>query len=236
MIQAQVEGSVEAGFEPVRDTFAANFEQYGEVGAAFCVHQHGRCIVDLWGGVMAPGTSEAYTADTLQMVMSTTKGVVAIAAHILEEEGRLDFDAPVARYWPEFDVEGKGSMPVRWLFSHRAGLAAIDIPLNAEDVYAWDPVVAALEAQRPNWEPGTAHGYHALTYGWLAGEVMRRVSGMTVGRFIAERVVQPLGLELWIGLPDSLNSRVAPQIPTPPPPPGAAPNGATRCRGRSSAC
>jgi CubicO group peptidase (beta-lactamase class C family) len=222
MIQAPVKGSVEAGFEPVRDAFAANFERYGEVGSAFCVHQNGRRIVDLWGGVTAQGSSEPYTADTLQMVMSTTKGVVAIAAHILAEEGKLDFDAPVAQYWPEFDAEGKGSMPVRWLFSHRAGLAAIDTPLNVEDVYAWDPVVAALAAQRPNWEPGTAHGYHALTYGWLAGEVIRRVSGMTVGRFVAERVVRPLALELWIGLPDALNSRVAPQIPAPPPPPGAA--------------
>jgi CubicO group peptidase (beta-lactamase class C family) len=220
MIQAQVEGSVESGFETVREVFAANFERHGEVGAAFCVHQHGRRIVDLWGGLTAPGV-DPYTADTLQMVMSTTKGVVAIAAHILAEEGRLDFDAPVSQYWPEFAAEGKGTMPVRWLFSHRAGLAAINTPLTVEDVYAWDPVVKALAAQRPNWEPGSGHGYHALTYGWLAGEVIRRVSGMSVGRFVAERVVSPLGLDFWIGLPDALNARVAPQIPAPPPPPGA---------------
>jgi CubicO group peptidase (beta-lactamase class C family) len=224
MIQAPVEGSVEAGFGPVRDTFAANFERYGEVGAAFCVHRHGRPIVDLWGGVTAPGTSDPYTANTLQMVMSTTKGVVAIAAHILAEEGRLDFDAPVAAYWPEFAAEGKGTMPVRWLFSHRAGLAAIDRPLGLDDVYAWDPVVDALAAQRPNWEPGSAHGYHALTYGWLAGQVVRRVAGMSVGKFVAERVASPLALDLWIGLPGPLNSRVAPQIPSPPPSPGADPD------------
>ncbi len=221
MIEAPVAGSVVAGFEPVRDAFAANFEQQGEVGAALCVHMHGRRIVDLWGGVTAPGASDPYTADTLQMVMSTTKGVVAIAAHILAEEGRLDFDAPVAQYWPEFAAEGKGTIPVRWLFSHRAGLAAIDRPLTVEDVYAWDPVVAALAAQRPNWEPGSGHGYHALTYGWLAGEVIRRASGMSVGRFVAERVASPLGLEFWIGLPDALNARVAPQIPAPPPSPSA---------------
>jgi CubicO group peptidase (beta-lactamase class C family) len=221
MIEAPVAGSVEAGFEPVRDAFVANFEQQGEVGAAFCVHLNGRRIVDLWGGVTAPGASDPYTADSLQMVMSTTKGVVAIAAHILAEEGRLDFDAPVAQYWPEFAAEGKGTMPVRWLFSHRAGLAAIDRPLTVEDVYAWDPVVAALAAQRPNWEPGSGHGYHALTYGWLAGEVIRRASGMSVGRFVAERVASPLGLEFWIGLPDALNARVAPQIPAPPPTPSA---------------
>lgn len=206
----------------MRDAFVANFERHGEVGAAFSVHRHGRPIIDLWGGVAAPGTSDPYTGDTLQMVMSTTKGVVAIAAHILAEEGHLDFDAPVAQYWPEFAAEGKGTMPVRWLFSHRAGLAAIDTPLGVEDVYAWDPVVKALAAQRPNWEPGTAHGYHALTYGWLASEVVKRVSGMSVGKFVAERMARPLGLDFWIGLPNNLNARVAPQIPAPAPPPGAA--------------
>jgi CubicO group peptidase (beta-lactamase class C family) len=221
MIEAPVAGSVEAGFEPVRDAFVANFERHGEVGAAVCVHLHGRRVVDLWGGVKAPGGSDPYTGETLQMVMSTTKGVVAIAAHILAEEGRLDFDVPVPHYWPEFAAEGKGNLPVRWLFSHRAGLAAIDTPLSIEDVYAWDPVVAALAAQRPNWEPGSGHGYHAVTYGWLAGEVIRRASGMSVGRFVAERVARPLGLDFWIGLPDAMSARVAPQIPAPPPPPGA---------------
>jgi CubicO group peptidase (beta-lactamase class C family) len=221
MIEAPVAGSVEAGFEPVRDAFAAEFERYGEVGAAVCVHLNGRQVVDLWGGLTAPNTPDPYTGETLQMVMSTTKGVVAIAAHILAEEGRLDFDAPVTHYWPEFAAEGKGTIPVRWLFSHRAGLAAIDAPLTIEDVYAWDPVVAALAAQRPNWVPGSRHGYHAMTYGWLAGEVIRRASGMSVGRFVAERVARPLGLDFWIGLPDDLNGRVAPQIPAPPSPPGA---------------
>src|ERR1700730_6069433 len=221
MIEAQVAGSVEKGFEHVRDTFAANFERHGEVGAACCVHLNGRQIVDLWGGSTAPGSSNPYTADTLQMVMSTTKGVVAVAGHILAEEGRLDFDAPVTHYWPEFAAEGKGTMPVRWLFSHRAGLAAIDTPLTVEHVYAWDPVVAALAAQRTNWEPGSAHGYHALTYGWRAGEVIRRASGVSVGRFVAERVARPLGLDFWIGLPDALNPRVASLIPAPSPPPRA---------------
>jgi CubicO group peptidase (beta-lactamase class C family) len=221
MIETQVKGSVEAGFEPVRDAFAANFESYGEVGAAFCVHLNGRRVIDLWGGVTAPGSTDPYTADTLQMVMSTTKGIVAIAAHILAQEGRLDFDAPVASYWPEFAAEGKQDIPVRWLFSHRAGLAAIDVPLNIEDVYAWDPVVAALAAQRPNWEPGTAHGYHAGTYGWLAGEVIQRASGMSVGKFVDERMSRPLGLDLWIGLPGELNGRVAQLISAPPRPAGA---------------
>src|SRR4029077_2813094 len=116
MIEARVAGTVEPGFEPVRDVFEANFERHGEVGAAFCVHRHGRVVVDLWGGLKAPGSAYPYTAETLQMVMSTTKGVVAIAAHVLAQEGRLDFDAPVVEYWPEFGAEGKELMPVRWLF------------------------------------------------------------------------------------------------------------------------
>jgi CubicO group peptidase (beta-lactamase class C family) len=224
VIQAGVGGSVETGFEPVQEAFAANFERYGEVGAACSIHVHGRRVVDLWGGVTMPGGTEPYTADTMQMVLSVSKGVVAIAAHMLAQEGRLDFDAPVVEYWPEFAAEGKGTIPVRWLFSHRAGLAAIERPVSLEDVYAWTPVVDALAAQRPLWEPGTAHGYHAITYGWLAGEVLRRRSGMSVGALIAERIARPLQVEFFIGLPEALNARVAPLIPASPPPPGAPPD------------
>jgi len=221
VIETRVQGSVAAGFEPVRDAFAANFEQFGEVGAACCVFLGGRMVVDLWGGTTAPGGPNPYTPDTLQMVMSTSKGMVAIAAHILAQEGKLDFDAPVTEYWPEFGAEGKEKMPVRWLFSHRAGLAAVDRPLSLEHVLAWDPVVDALAAQRPLWEPNTAHGYHVGTYGWLAGEVIRRVTGVSVGRYIADRIARPLSLDLWIGLPEAMEERVAPMLLPPPPAPGA---------------
>jgi CubicO group peptidase (beta-lactamase class C family) len=216
VIETQVHGSVEPGLEPVQDAFAENFERHGESGAACCVYLGGRKVVDIWGGT--------YTPDTLQMVMSSTKGVVAVAAHILAQEGRLDFDAPVVEYWPEFAAEGKERIPVRWLFSHRAGLPAIDRPLTVDDVLGWDGVVAALAAQKPLWEPNTAHGYHVGTYGWLAGEVIRRVAGKSVGHFVAERISHPLGLELWIGLPEAEESDVAPLIPAPPPPPGQAPD------------
>lgn len=194
-----------AGFEPVQDAFAANFERYGEVGAACCVYLQGRKVVDIWGG--------SYTPDTLQMVWSTTKGVTAIAAHMLAQEGRLDFDAPVVEYWPEFGAEGKGMMPVRWLFCHKSGLAVLERPSGLDDVLAWTPIVDALAGQRPLWEPGTAHGYHTWTYGWLAGEVIRRASGMSVGEFVAARIAKPLGAEFWIGLPESMAGRVAPVIP-----------------------
>jgi len=224
MIQAPVGGSVETGFEPVQEAFAANFERYGEVGAACSIYVHGRRVVDLWGGVTTPGGAAPYTADTLQMVMSVTKGVVAIVAHQLAHDGRLDFDAPVAEYWPEFAAEGKDRIPVRWLFSHQAGLSSIDRPLTMEDVYAWTPAVDALAAQRPLWAPGTTHGYHAITYGWLTGEVLRRITNRTVGELVAERITKPLHVELFVGLPEALNSRVAPLIPPPAPPPGEPPD------------
>ncbi|HVS50668.1 MAG TPA: serine hydrolase domain-containing protein [Candidatus Dormibacteraeota bacterium] len=224
MIQAPVGGSVETGFEAVQEAFTANFERYSEVGAACCVYLHGRRVVDLWGGVTTPGGSEPYTADTLQMVWSTTKGVVSIAAHMLAQEGKLDFDAPVTDYWPEFVAQGKGGIPVRWLFCHKSGLAAVDRPLGLDDVIAWNPCVEALEAQRPYWEPGTAHGYHTWTFGWLAGEIIRRVTGVSVGKFVAERIAKPLQAEFWIGLPESLNARVAPVLPPIPPAPGTPPD------------
>jgi CubicO group peptidase (beta-lactamase class C family) len=215
-VQTHVNGTVANGFERVRDAFATNFEQHGDIGAACCVYLRGQPVVDLWGGARTAG-GQPYTPETLQMVASTTKGIVAIAAHLLAQERKLDFDAPVTRYWPEFGKAGKAEMPVRWLFSHRAGLAAVDRPLTVQDVYAWDPVVDALAAQEPLWQPNTAHGYHVGTYGWLAGEVVRRVSGKSVGRFVAERMASPLALDVFIGLPQEQFDRVAPLIPAPPP-------------------
>lgn len=213
MIETRVHGTVESGFEAVQGAFAANFERHGDNGAACCIYVDGRKVVDIWGGTYAP--------ETLQMVMSTSKGVVAIAAHILAQRGKLDFDSPVTRYWPEFGVEGKRDMPVRWLFSHRAGLPAVDRQLTIEDVYAWDPVADALAAQKPFWEPNAGHGYHVGTYGWLAGEVIRRITGTSVGAFVAESIARPLDLDLWIGLPEGLEKRVAPILPPPALPPGA---------------
>jgi CubicO group peptidase (beta-lactamase class C family) len=224
VIETQAHGSVEPGFEAVREAFQRNFSEHGEVGAACCVYLHGRPVVDLWGGVQTPGGSEPYGPDTLQMVWSTTKGVTAIAAHMLAQEGRLDFDAPVTEYWPEFAAEDKAKMPVRWLFTHQSGLAAIDRPLGLDAVLAWTPIADALAAQRPLWEPGTAHGYHAYTFGWLTGEVIRRAAGVSVGKFLAQRIAAPLQLEFWIGLPEAMKARVAPVIPQAPPPAGTAPD------------
>ncbi|MBK9178876.1 MAG: beta-lactamase family protein [Acidimicrobiales bacterium] len=210
-----VEGWVESGFGPVREAFETNFTRHGEIGAAVCMHVHGRVVVDLWGGVADPATGRPYTADTLQLVFSTTKGAVAICAHLLAQRGQLDLDAPVARYWPEFASAGKAAIPVRWLLTHQAGLAAVGETLELAEFLAWEPVVEKLAAQEPLWEPGSDHGYHAVTYGFLVGEVIRRVSGRSVGRFFADEVAAPLGLEFWIGLPEAEQTRVAPLLDFP---------------------
>jgi CubicO group peptidase (beta-lactamase class C family) len=202
-------GEVAAGFEPVREAFAANFAQHGDIGAAVCVYQYGRPVVDLWGGIADPETSRSWTRDTLQLVYSATKGATATAAHMLAERGALDLDAPVAKYWPEFAANGKADIPVRWLLSHQAGLITLDQPVPLDEALAWHPMAAALAAQRPLWTPGTAHGYHGRTWGWLVGEVIRRVSGQTPGRFFAEEIAAPLGLDFFIGLPAEQRDRVS---------------------------
>ncbi|MGQ4373838.1 serine hydrolase domain-containing protein [Streptomyces sp. SAS_267] len=204
-----IDGEVEAGFEPVREAFEANFSQHGDIGAAVCLYQHGRPVVDLWGGIADPDTGRPWTRDTLQLVYSATKGATATAAHILAQRGTLDLDAPVAKYWPEFAANGKADIPVRWLLSHQAGLIALDQPVPLDEALAWHPMAAALAAQRPLWTPGTAHGYHGRTWGWLVGEVLRRVSGRTPGRFFADEIAAPLELDFFIGLPADERDRVS---------------------------
>jgi CubicO group peptidase (beta-lactamase class C family) len=204
-----IDGEIAAGYEPIREAFQANFDQHGELGAAFCLYRGGQKVVDLWGGVANAETGEAWKHDTLQLVFSTTKGATAICALRLAERGELNLDAPVAEYWPEFKAEGKELMPVRWLLSHRSGLPIIDRKMTPAEALDWQTVTAALAAEHPVWEPGTAHGYHALTYGWLVGEVVRRVDGRSLGKFFADEVATPLGLDFWIGLPEDQEPRVS---------------------------
>jgi CubicO group peptidase (beta-lactamase class C family) len=206
---ATIDGEVAPGFEPVREAFAANFARHGDIGAAVCVYRDGRPVVDLWGGVADLAAGRPWVRDTLQLVYSSTKGVTTTAAHLLAQRGELDLDAPVAEYWPEFAANGKAEIPVRWLLSHQAGLVALDRPVPLADALAWGPMVAALAAQRPAWTPGTAHGYHGRTFGWLVGEVIRRVSGRSPGRFFAEEIAGPLGLDFFIGLPAGERGRVS---------------------------
>jgi CubicO group peptidase (beta-lactamase class C family) len=205
-----VGGSVAPGYEGVRQAFERNFVEHAEVGAGFSLVHDGRQVVDLWGGVADVETGAPYRDDSLQLVFSTTKGATAICANLLAQRGELDVDAPVAEYWPEFARAGKADIPVRCLLCHQAGLPYIDASLTLDQVLAWEPPVEALAAMTPMWEPGTAHGYHAVTYGWLVGEVVRRITGSSLGTFFADEVAGPLGLEFWIGLPDEQQDRVAP--------------------------
>ncbi|MEL7156245.1 MAG: serine hydrolase domain-containing protein [Actinomycetota bacterium] len=211
-----IEGTVAPGFGPVADAFAANFDA-GEVGAAFCLYADGEQVVDVWAGAADPASGTPWTADTLALVFSTTKGATAICLAMLAEQGRLDYDTPVATYWPEFAAAGKGAITVGQVMSHQAGLIYAEPALTLDQILAVTPVVETLAAQPPLWEPGTAHGYHALTYGWLAGEILRRVDGRTLGRFFAEEVAAPLGLDFWIGLPEGEEARVAPLLAAPRP-------------------
>ena len=202
-------GFAKPRFEAVEEAFRANFDVHGDVGAAFCLYVRGEPVVDVWGGVADVESGRPWTEDTLQLVFSTTKGVTAICTHLLAQRGELDLDAPVAALWPEFAAAGKDRITTRDLLSHRAGLPVIDGTIKPEEALAWDPIVERLAAQQPIWEPGTAHGYHALTYGWLVGEVVRRTTGRSLGRFLADELAGPLGLELWIGLPEEHEPRVS---------------------------
>jgi CubicO group peptidase (beta-lactamase class C family) len=210
-----VEGDVEPGWGAVADAFAANFAERDEVGAACCLYRSGRPVVDIWAGLADRTAATPWTRDTLQLVFSATKGATAICAHLLAERGDLDLDAPIADVWPEFAANGKQSIPLRWVLSHRAGLAAIDGDLTLPDVFARERVVDAIAAQAPNWQPNSAQGYHVRAYGWIVGEAVRRVTGRTLGRFFADEVAAPLGLEFWIGLPENEEVRVSSIVPPP---------------------
>ncbi|WP_327032096.1 serine hydrolase domain-containing protein [Micromonospora ureilytica] len=216
--QPQIHGDVDDRYGRVADVFRDNFTSRGEVGAAVTVYVRGRRVVDLYGGVADTRTGRPWDASTPVVVFSCTKGILAICAYLLVQQGRLDLDAPVTRYWPEFGQHGKADIPVRWLLTHQAGLPAVDRPLTLDEVLAWDPVIKAIEAQAPLWEPGTAHGYHSMTYGWLVGEVIHRVTGQLPGAFFADTVAGPLDLRTWLGLPAAESDTVAWGLAPPPDP------------------
>jgi CubicO group peptidase (beta-lactamase class C family) len=211
--RTETDGWVEPGFEGVRDAFVANFTEHGEVGAAVCVYVDGRPVVDLWGGVTDRGSERRWAEDTVVPVFSSTKGVTAVAANLAIERGLLDPDAPVASTWPEFAAAGKEAITVRQVLSHQAGLPLVEGTFTLDEALAWDPVVEALAAQAPIWPPGSQHGYHMRTYGWLVGELLRRVGGRSPGRFVRDEIAEPLGLDIWIGLPEEIEPRVARVVP-----------------------
>ena len=198
----EIRGTCDRGFEPVREAFAANFAERGEIGASVAVVAGGRPVVNLWAGWADPARTRPWQQDTLTNVWSTTKAVVSLSAHMLMDRGELDPDAPVARYWPEFGQAGKGDIPVRSIMSHQSGLAGLTVPISATDYYDWEKITGLLAAQEPLFPPGTASGYQAMTFGYLVGEVVRRIAGQTCGRLIAAEIAGPLGADFHLGLPE----------------------------------
>ncbi|MER7701327.1 serine hydrolase domain-containing protein [Kitasatospora sp. NPDC097605] len=211
---SDVKGLCEPRFEAVR---AALGDLLGrdDVGASAAVYLDGEPVVDIWGGYADADRSVGWERDTLTGVNSTTKTMTALCALLLADRGELDLSAPVAAYWPEFAAAGKEKVLVRHVLSHTAGLPDLAGPTRVEELYDWEGVTAGLAAQAPAWEPGTAAGYHALTFGFLVGELVRRVTGRGLGAFFAEEVAGPLGADFHIGLAAEHDHRVAPLIPPP---------------------
>lgn len=219
--ETEIGGWVAPGFEGVREAFEENFRSHGDKGASLGVYVDGQAKVDLWGGVADVTTGRPWTADSVAIVYSATKGATAILAWLLAQRGVLDFDAPVTRYWPEFAGGGKADVPVRYLFTHQVGLPYLDRVLAREQVLEGSAIVKVLEQQAPVWTPGTAHGYHALTYGWLTGALIAKAVGSPLGKVFDAEIAQPLGLDFHIGLPAADIPRVAPLVDMPPPDPHA---------------
>ena len=205
-----LEGFVADGWGAVRDAFASNLGSREDIGAGVAVFHRGKLVVDLTGGWRDNAGTIPYTPDTLQLVFSTTKGVVATAVAMCVERGHFRYDDPVAHVWPAFADAGKADVTIEQLLSHQAGLYTVDGELAFEHVLDWNEMCSRLAATAPRFEPGSQHGYHALTFGWLAGELVRRADGRNIGRFVAEEIAAPLGAEIYIGLPEELESRVAP--------------------------
>jgi CubicO group peptidase (beta-lactamase class C family) len=213
---AEIQGFAAPGYEKVREAFADNFIKRGDVGAAVAVWADGQPVVSLWGGLADALSGRPWTEDTIVLVFSMTKGLTTTCVHHLAERGGLDLDAPVAKYWPEFGAAGKKTITVRTLLSHRAGLPLVEGDFTLEQALSWEPMVNALAAQTPLWPPGRDHGYHLRTFGWLVGEVFRRASGRTVGRYFAEQLAAPLDLDWHLGLAPAHEPRVARLVPPPP--------------------
>jgi CubicO group peptidase (beta-lactamase class C family) len=211
---AQTHGTCAGRFSGVRDSLAESLEEH-DVGASAAVYLDGEPVVDLWGGYADAARTTPWQRDSILNTWSTTKTMTALCALILADRGDLDLTAPVARYWPEFAAAGKQDVEVRHLLSHTAGLPTWDEPMTVADLYDWPKATARLAAQAPRWAPGTRAGYHAVTQGYLVGEVIRRVSGVSVGTFFAREVAGPLGADFHIGLPAEHDGRVIPVIPPP---------------------
>ena len=219
MADGSVLGFSDDKFAAVSDLFEANLASGADLGASFTATVDGETVVDLWGGWADAAKTRPWERDTLVNVYSTTKTMTALTALLVADRGELDFDAPVARYWPEFAAAGKAEVKVSHLMAHSSGLSGWQEPITRDDLYDWDKATAMLAAQAPFWAPGTAPGYHALTQGYLVGEVVRRITGRSLGTVFREEIAEPLGADFHIGMPAEHDARVAELIPPPAPVP-----------------
>jgi CubicO group peptidase (beta-lactamase class C family) len=216
MADGSVQGLVKERFGKVREQFERNLEDGSDIGACYCATVNGETVVDLWGGYADPARTRPWVKDTIVNVYSTTKTMTALTALLVADRGELDFNAPVKKYWPEFAANGKADVKVSHLMSHAAGLSGWKELIKQEDLYDWEKATSLLAAQAPFWQPGTACGYHAVTQGYLVGEVVRRITGKTVGTVFREEIAEPMHADFHIGLPASEDARVAELIPPPP--------------------
>ncbi len=205
-------GICKPGFERLAEAFARNFDHNGEIGASVCLSVGGETVVDLWDGIADPKTQKPWTRDTVSIVFSCTKGATALCAHVLASRGQLDLDAPVTEIWPEFGQHGKDRVTTRMMLDHSAGVPAVRDKVKSDGPYDWDYMTGRLATEVPFWQPGTRNGYHGFTFGWTVGEMVRRVSGKSLGTFFRDEIATPLGLDFWIGLPEAIEPRVAPMI------------------------
>ena len=213
---AEIHGTCAGRFEALREALARNLDSGEELGASIVVDIDGNVVVDMWGGFRDQARTLPWTEDTITNVWSSTKTITSLAALMLVDRGELDVDAPVARYWPQFAAAGKQDVLVRHVMSHSSGVSGLDQPAAAEDLYDWETATSRYAAQAPWWPPGTASGYHALNYGHLVGELVRRISGKPLKQFVAEEMAGPLGADFQIGAAESDWDRIADVVPPPP--------------------
>jgi CubicO group peptidase (beta-lactamase class C family) len=208
-----VSGDCNAKFAELKEEFQRNFEERGESGASVCLSVNGETLVDLWGGVADPETKQAWEKDTLSIVFSCTKAATAICAHILIDRGQLDPDALVTEYWPEFGKHGKDKTTVAMMLNHESALPALKDSVKPGGFLDWDYMIQRMEDEVPFWDPGTRNGYHMVNFGWTVGELVRRVSGKSLGQFFRDEVAGPTGADFWIGVPDGFDRTIAPILP-----------------------
>ena len=215
----KIHGFCDEQFEPVKKVFTENFKSGLDVGASLAITIEGKYVMDIWAGYFDKAQTHPWQEDTIVNVYSTTKVMTALCVLMLVDRNLIDLDAPVANYWPEFKQAGKEEIPVRYLLSHTAGIPGFDQRIQPETLYDWDRCTSLLAAQKPWWEPGTKNGYHSITFGYLLGELVRRISGKSLGTFFRDEVANPLKADFHIGLPKEYDSRVGELIPPIPPTP-----------------